>query len=69
MIVEPTAKARRRVWTEIYQPLVAEGFDDIAHYTAAELTLITDFLRRGRELHERHLARVRDMSPGDPASP
>jgi DNA-binding MarR family transcriptional regulator len=62
VIVKPTAKARRKVWTEIYQPLVAEGFDDIAHYTAAELTLITDFLRRGRALHERHLARVRDMS-------
>jgi DNA-binding MarR family transcriptional regulator len=62
VVLRATPKATQKVWAEIYQPLVDEGFADIAHYTAAELDIIRDFLRRGRELHERHLARVRDMA-------
>jgi hypothetical protein len=48
---------------ELYQPLVTEGFEAIAHYSAAELAMISDYLRRGRQLHQRHLTRVRAMPP------
>jgi hypothetical protein len=44
-----------------------EGFAEIDHYTAADLTIVTDYLRRGRDLYERHLARIRSR-PGKPAS-
>jgi DNA-binding MarR family transcriptional regulator len=62
VVIRATPKATQKVWAEIYQPLVDQGFADIAHYTTAELDIIRDFLRRGRELYERHLARVRDMA-------
>jgi DNA-binding MarR family transcriptional regulator len=67
VVIRATRKATQKVWVEIYQPLVAEGFDGIAHYTAAELRVLRDFLRRGRQLHERHIARVRGMT-GRPLS-
>jgi DNA-binding MarR family transcriptional regulator len=63
VIVRATPKAVQRVWREIYQPLAEEGLQGIAHYTAADLALVTDFLRRGRQLYERHLARVRGLPP------
>jgi len=34
VIIRATRQAIQKVWVEIYQPLVTEGFDDIAHYTA-----------------------------------
>lgn len=63
VIVRATPKAVQKVWTEIYQPLAEEGLEGLAHYTAADLALVTDFLRRGRQLYERHLTRVRAMPP------
>jgi DNA-binding MarR family transcriptional regulator len=63
VVVRATPKSTRKVWVEIYQPLVDEGLANIAHYTAAELAIVHDFLRRGRQLHERHLDRVREMIP------
>ena len=35
---------------------------EVARYNAAELGLLLDFLRRNRELQERHLARVRGLA-------
>ncbi len=35
---------------EIYELLVKDGFDGIAHYTAAELGIVADYLRRTRQL-------------------
>jgi DNA-binding MarR family transcriptional regulator len=42
-------------------PIAREGADMISHYSAAELRLLADFFRVGRELQERHLARVQDL--------
>ncbi len=66
VVVRATALVTQKVWVEIYEPLVEEGFDDIAGYTAAELDVVSEYLRRGRELHERHLNRVRRMRPAEP---
>jgi DNA-binding MarR family transcriptional regulator len=63
VIVRATPKATKKVWLEIYQPLVTEGFEAIAHYSAAELAAVGDYLRRGRQLHQRHITRVRAMPP------
>jgi DNA-binding MarR family transcriptional regulator len=59
VLVRATPKASRRVLREIYQPLAVEGLEAIAHYGAVELAVVSDYLRRGRMLHERHLARIR----------
>jgi DNA-binding MarR family transcriptional regulator len=63
VIVRATPKATQKVWVELYEPLVAEGFEGVAHYTATELAVISDYLRRGRQLHQRHITRVRAMPP------
>jgi DNA-binding MarR family transcriptional regulator len=68
--VRATPKATQKVWVELYQPLVTEGFEAIAHYTATELATVSDYLRRGRQLHQRHLTRVRAMPPAKrPSTP
>jgi DNA-binding MarR family transcriptional regulator len=61
VIVRATPKATQKVWVELYQPLVTEGFQAIAHYGAAELAVVSDYLRRGRKLYERHTTRVRSL--------
>jgi DNA-binding MarR family transcriptional regulator len=58
-VVRMTPKARKAVWDEIYRPLVEEGFAGIEHYSTADLTAVLDYLRRGRNLYERHLSRLR----------
>jgi DNA-binding MarR family transcriptional regulator len=62
VIVRATPKATQKVWVELYQPLVDEGFEGIAHYTATELAVVSDYLRRGRQLHQRHITRAWAMS-------
>jgi DNA-binding MarR family transcriptional regulator len=59
VIVQPTPEAQRRAG-ELYGPLAAEGAHEVSRYTAAELRLLIDFVRRSRLLQERHLARIRD---------
>jgi DNA-binding MarR family transcriptional regulator len=61
VVVRITARARQLVWNRIYGPLVRDGLRGIAHYTDEEVALVTDYLRHNRELHERHLARVRRL--------
>jgi DNA-binding MarR family transcriptional regulator len=60
-VVRMTPKARRAVWDKIYKPLVEEGFQGIEHYPASDLAAVLDYLRRGRELYERHIARIRGI--------
>jgi DNA-binding MarR family transcriptional regulator len=63
VLVRATPKATQKVWVELYQPLVAEGFQGIAHYSPAELAVVSDYLRRGQQLHQRHLTRLRAIPP------
>ncbi len=58
VVVEPTALAQRKAG-ELYGPLATEGARRMRRYTEAELRLITDFVRRSRELQEEHLARLK----------
>jgi DNA-binding MarR family transcriptional regulator len=58
VIVRITDEARRRAW-ELYGPIVQDGEAILDDYSAEELRLVTGFLRRSRELYERHLAQAR----------
>ena len=61
VVVRITPKAARRA-TKIYGPIAQEGERDVlSRYTAAELRVLLDFHRRGRELQERHVARIRQL--------
>jgi DNA-binding MarR family transcriptional regulator len=52
---------KARLW-DLYGPFVTEGGAIIEGYSATELELLTDFLRRSRELYERQLAGLREPS-------
>lgn len=58
VVIRPTDVTRERA-AEIYGPVAEEGLAAIAGYSAAELETVLDFLRRDRELQERHAARLR----------
>jgi DNA-binding MarR family transcriptional regulator len=61
VLVEPTEKAFRESAT-IWGP-VGEDFKRLmARYSADELGVILDYLRRGAELDAKHLARVRGLT-------
>lgn len=60
VLLELTDAARQEAWL-CYGPLAEEGAADVARHSDAQLTLIVDFLRRGRELTERHRNRVIDQ--------
>jgi DNA-binding MarR family transcriptional regulator len=66
VIVRATPQATRRVWVEIYQPLYEDGLAAIAQYSDAERATVRDYLRRGRELYERQLDRVRGQAVPPP---
>ncbi|MGN9845850.1 MarR family winged helix-turn-helix transcriptional regulator [Nonomuraea sp. H19] len=57
-LIQITDTARQRTW-ELYGPFVTEGDALMKDYTTADLELLAGFLRRNRELYERHLARAR----------
>jgi DNA-binding MarR family transcriptional regulator len=44
---------------ELMGPLGDDGFPLLARYTDEQLTLVIEFLRTGREIQERHAARLR----------
>jgi DNA-binding MarR family transcriptional regulator len=46
----------------IWGPIGAEGIEQLRRMSAEELTFLRDFLRRGRELQERHARRVAAMN-------
>ncbi|MEV4362297.1 MarR family transcriptional regulator [Nonomuraea sp. NPDC049625] len=56
--IQITDTARQRTW-ELYGPFVTEGDALMKDYTTADLEILAGFLRRNRELYERHLARAR----------
>jgi DNA-binding MarR family transcriptional regulator len=58
VLVEATAELRRRAM-EFYGPISEEATRSMDGYTLEQLTLMLDFLRRGRELQEAQLARLR----------
>ncbi|MFF5208290.1 MarR family transcriptional regulator [Streptosporangium sp. NPDC000396] len=57
-LIQITDSARQRTWG-LYEPFVIEGDALMKDYTSADLELLAGFLRRNRELYERHLARAR----------
>jgi len=46
---------------QIYGPIAQEGATEVARYSAAELRTVIDYLRRARELQERHRTRIADL--------
>lgn len=62
VVVRATGEAARRAHA-LYGPIAEEGARELAGYTARELEVVADFLRRTRRLYERHLARIREMPP------
>ena|ERR1051326_2873156 len=59
--VEITPTARRLI-EEFYGPIGREGIAQLEQYSDAELALLRDFLRQGREMQMRHAARIRSLS-------
>ena len=45
----------------IWGPIGGEGIEQLQQTTDEELTFLRDFLRRGRELQERHARRIAAM--------
>lgn len=64
VLVEITSEARRLAQA-IYGPLMDAYERDVRRYSQDELQLITDFVRRGREVNERHAALVRAAGAHD----
>ncbi|GAA2142600.1 MarR family transcriptional regulator [Kitasatospora kazusensis] len=58
--VRATDAVRQKAW-ELYGPFVAEGEELTRDYSAEQLRLLADFLRRSRELYDHQLARVREL--------
>jgi DNA-binding MarR family transcriptional regulator len=58
VIVEMTPAVLRLI-EEFYGPIYREGTAELEGYSEAELKLLCDFLRQGRELQMRHAARIR----------
>lgn len=65
VMVEVTAKAYRRT-VEIWGPVAEDAGALLDRYTIKELTLIRDFLKRGREMQAKHLARIKGKRRANP---
>jgi DNA-binding MarR family transcriptional regulator len=63
VIVEPTPLMAER-GGQIWGPLGKEAIAEIGRMSVEELELVMEFFRRGREVNERHIERVRDLSFG-----
>ena len=61
VMVEVTPRARG-LTEAIWEPIGSEGTALLARMTDDELTFLLDFLRRGRELQEKHARRIAAMS-------
>lgn len=67
VIVRPTDELFRRA-AQAYGPYVADTAQALRDFDVEQLEVITDFVRRTRELLGKHTARLREMpSAGDPA--
>jgi len=60
VIIRITDRAMTEVM-RIYGPIAQEGAGEVARYSAAELRTVLDYLRRSRELQDRHRARIADL--------
>jgi DNA-binding MarR family transcriptional regulator len=60
VIIRMTDNAMAEVM-RIYGPIAQEGAGDVARYTAAEMRTVLDYLRRSRELQDRHRSRIADL--------
>jgi len=60
VIIETTDEVERR-GEPVYGPLIRDSTEVLSVYDADQLALITDFVRRERDLLTRHTARVREM--------
>ena len=58
--VTPSASA---LLADLYGPIAQAGHRELARYSAAELGLITGFLRRGHDLQHAQADRIRRMRP------
>ncbi|MDR8413983.1 MarR family transcriptional regulator [Nonomuraea sp. 3-1Str] len=58
VVVRITEEAGARTW-DLYGPFVAEGETMMEDFTPEELERVAAFLRRSREMYERHVERVR----------
>jgi DNA-binding MarR family transcriptional regulator len=63
VLIEITDEARQRAM-EFYGPIAEAGMKNMEAYTLAQLTLMRDFMRRGREMQESHLAHLRERGAG-----
>jgi DNA-binding MarR family transcriptional regulator len=61
VIVELTPLMAER-GQQIWGPLGKDAFADIGRMSVEELKLVMEFFRRGREVNERHVERVRNLS-------
>ncbi|MET8872760.1 MarR family transcriptional regulator [Nocardia sp. NPDC004604] len=60
VIIRITDRAMAEVM-RIYGPIAEEGAEEVARYSAAELRTVLDYLRRSRELQDRHRARIANL--------
>ncbi|WP_433294047.1 MarR family winged helix-turn-helix transcriptional regulator [Pseudonocardia sp. CA-142604] len=65
-VVALTPSARRRA-EEIYGPVGEAGTDELQRFTVAELTVIADFLERGRAFQLAQAERIRGLVGTGPA--
>ena len=62
VFVELTEKARM-MGEACYGDIAREAFELVKRYSDAELALLRDFLREGRRMNERQLAKLRSCGP------
>jgi DNA-binding MarR family transcriptional regulator len=60
VLVELTPQARETIWELMGRPMREAGRPLIDRYTDAEIELLIDFQRRGREMQERHAEWLRE---------
>ena len=60
VLVELTASARELIWELMGRPMREAGRPLMDRYTDAELELLIEFQRRGREMQERHAQWLRE---------
>ncbi|WP_433522815.1 MarR family winged helix-turn-helix transcriptional regulator [Nocardia pseudovaccinii] len=60
VVIRITDAAMAKVM-RIYGPIAEEGAGEVSRYSAAELRLVLDYLRRSRELQERHRTRITEL--------
>ena len=63
VLVELTDKARELVWELMGRPMREASGPVIERYSDAELKLLIEFQRRGREIQERHAEALRARRP------